>query len=87
MSDKIHEPLEPPTIPCPTDPRAGLTDVERVMYDGVLDHFSRDGYTIPGLENGALTEVERFFVSYECILRWVGARLERYSQAQHAVLP
>lgn len=81
MSDKIHEPLEPPTIPCPTDPRAGLTDVERVMYDGVLDHFSRDGYTIPGLENGALTEVERFFVSYECILRYLRATKWKSSEA------
>jgi hypothetical protein len=72
MSEKIYEPIEPPTAPFPTDPRVDLTDAEQTMYDAVLEHFSRDDYTIPGLEEGALTETEKFFVSYECILRWVG---------------
>jgi hypothetical protein len=69
MSEKVYEPIEPPTAPCPIDRRADLTDVQRAMYDGVLQHFSRDDYTIPGLENGALMEIEKFFISYECILR------------------
>ena len=42
------------------------------MYNEVLEHFSKNEYAIPGLEKGELTELERFFISYECILRWVG---------------
>jgi hypothetical protein len=71
MSQKIYDPIEPPATPCPKDPRAHLTDREQLMYDAVLQRFSRDDYLIPGLENGALREAEKFFLSYECLHRSV----------------
>jgi hypothetical protein len=71
MLEKVYVPIEPPSAPFPADPRANLTDVEQTMYDAVLEHFSRENYTTPGLADGALTEAEKCFVSYECILRWV----------------
>ena len=70
MSEKVYVPIEPPPAPFPIDPRADLTDVEQKMYDAVLEHFSRENYIIPGIAEGALTETEKFFISYECILRW-----------------
>jgi CRAL/TRIO, N-terminal domain len=81
MSEKVYQPIEPPTTPCVSDPRADLKDVERAMYDEVLEHFSRDNYTIPGVDDGALMEREKFFVSYECILRWVS--VSKRTRAQH----
>ena len=41
------------------------------MYNEVLAHFSPDTYTLPGVEKGELSEFERFWVSRECILRYV----------------
>jgi len=73
MSEKIYEPIAPPTAIFSTDPRADLSDTERAMYDTVLDHFSKPDYTIPGLENGAFTEAEKFWLSSECILRYLRA--------------
>ena len=69
MPEKLHQPVVPPTAPFPTDLRANLTDAERAMYNAVLDHFSKADYTIPELDNGSLTEAEKFWLSYECILR------------------
>ena|ERR1700733_13181209 len=75
MSGKIYEPIEPPTAHFLSDPRADLTEEERTMYSEVLEHFSKHDHAIPGLEKGELTEMERFFISYECILRWVGMHI------------
>jgi CRAL/TRIO, N-terminal domain len=71
MLEKAYVPIEPPSAPFQANPRSNLTDVEQTMYDAVLEHFSRENYATPGLADGALTETEKFFVSYECILRWV----------------
>ncbi|KAF5382220.1 hypothetical protein D9615_004367 [Tricholomella constricta] len=72
MSEKIHEPIPPP-IACEVDPRANLSDVERELYHDVLKHFSDPAYQIPGLEKGELTEAEQFWLSYECLLRYLRA--------------
>ena len=66
----VFEPISPPTV-CETDPRQDLTDVEQEMYDHILEHFSETAYTIPGVENGVLTEAEKFWLSRECLLRYV----------------
>ncbi|RDB26323.1 CRAL-TRIO domain-containing protein C23B6.04c [Hypsizygus marmoreus] len=73
MSEKVHEPIHPPRGPCETDPRANLTDVQRVVYNQVLEHFSEPAYTIPGLDKGQLTEDEQFWLSSECLLRYLRA--------------
>ena len=66
----VFEPIYPPTV-CETDPREVLTDVEQEMYDHVLKHFSEAAYMIPEVENGVLTEAEKFWLSRECLLRYV----------------
>ncbi|GLB40416.1 putative CRAL TRIO domain-containing protein [Lyophyllum shimeji] len=72
MPEKVHEPIAPLVI-CETDPRANLSDVERAMYKEVLEHFSDPAYCIPTLENGELTEAEQFWLSRECLLRYLRA--------------
>ncbi|KAG6909051.1 hypothetical protein DXG01_002203 [Tephrocybe rancida] len=73
MSEKVHEPIVPPTT-CDTDPRAILTDAEQSMYDEVLKHFSDPAYSTPGIkEKGELTEAEKFWLSRECLLRYLRA--------------
>ncbi|KAG5636163.1 hypothetical protein H0H81_008944, partial [Sphagnurus paluster] len=72
MSDKVYEPIPPPTV-CEADPRADLSDVQLAMYKEVLDHFSVPKYEIPGLEKGELIEAEKFWLSYECLLRYLRA--------------
>ncbi|KAG6817660.1 hypothetical protein H0H87_005417 [Tephrocybe sp. NHM501043] len=73
MSDKVYEPILPPTV-CDTDPRATLTDVEQQLYDEVLKHFSDTAYSIPGIEEkGELIEAEKFWLSRECLLRYLRA--------------
>ncbi|KAG6842317.1 hypothetical protein C0991_010605 [Blastosporella zonata] len=84
MSEKIHEPILPPTV-CDTDPRATLTDAEHKMYDEVLEHMSEAAYTIPGIEeNGELTEAEKFWLSRECLLRYL--RAVKWKSAAAAIL-
>lgn len=47
-----------------------LTEIQTDMWQTVHTHFSKDGYIIPGLtEKAELMEVEKFWLSYECILR------------------
>ncbi|KAG6877808.1 hypothetical protein C0993_003782 [Termitomyces sp. T159_Od127] len=73
MLDKVYEPILPPTIH-EADPRADLLDVEQKMYDDVLQHFSDPTYSLPGIEEkGELTEAEKFWLSRECLLRYLRA--------------
>jgi len=43
------------------------------MYKKVYEHFTKDGYTLPDEEKGELTEEETFWLSYECLLRYLRA--------------
>jgi DNA replication initiation complex subunit (GINS family) len=70
MSTVISEPIAPPKVH-ETDPRANLTEQEQDLYDQVLKHLSDPQYAIPGVEKGELTEQEKFWLSRECILRYV----------------
>lgn len=72
MSEKVYEPIAPPVV-SEADPRANLADVEQDMFNSVLKHFSDSVYHIPTLDNGELTEAERFWLSCECLLRYLRA--------------
>lgn len=48
-----------------------LTEREGKTYTEVSRHFLKADYKIPGTPNGGLSEDERFWLSYECILRSV----------------
>ncbi|KAF9468031.1 CRAL-TRIO domain-containing protein [Collybia nuda] len=73
MSGKSYLPTTPPAPVVEADPRATLTDAEREMYAAVLEHFSVPTYTLPGVENGELLEEEKFWLSCECLLRYLRA--------------
>ena len=64
-STKIYEPLPPPEIPfdpAVLPPNLQLTDSQQKLYDDVLKHFSNEAYALPDVENGALTEDEKFWL-------------------------
>ncbi|KAF4613495.1 hypothetical protein D9613_007525 [Agrocybe pediades] len=75
-SDKVFLPIPPPTaILHKNDPRAVLSTNEQKMFDEVLAHFTRADpvYVLPDVENGELTEREKFWLSRECLLRYLRA--------------
>ncbi len=72
MSDKVYTQIPPPQTPVVEDPHAQLSTTEQEKYQEVLDYFSKDTYTLPDVQNDAqLSEEERFWLSRECILRYV----------------
>lgn len=63
--DTIYEARPPPHIPVDPavlPPQLQLTDAQQKLYDDVLKHFDRDDYVLPGVENGALAEEEKFWL-------------------------
>ncbi|KAF8808744.1 CRAL/TRIO domain-containing protein [Phlegmacium glaucopus] len=71
-AEKSFLPIPPPTI-YKDDPRAELQESEQPMYDKVVEHFSQTDYSIPNIEKGELTDQEKFWLSRECILRYLRA--------------
>ncbi|KAI8982724.1 CRAL/TRIO domain-containing protein [Trametes punicea] len=85
-TDKIYEARPPPHIPvdpAAPPPQLKLTDAQQGLYDAVLSHFDREDYTIPEVENGALTEEEKSWLSCECLLRYL--RAVKWASAQAAI--
>ncbi|KAI0366133.1 CRAL/TRIO domain-containing protein [Pilatotrama ljubarskyi] len=85
-TDTIYEALPPPHLPvdpAALPPQLKLTEVQQALYDEVLKHFDRDDYALPGVENGNLTEEEKFWLSAECLLRFI--RAVKWASAQAAV--
>ena len=72
-SEKVYTPLLPPSTTYKDDPRAVLSTAEKTMYEEVLAHFTTESpvYTLPHVEKGDLQEREKFWLSRECILRYV----------------
>ncbi len=68
---KVYTPLPPPDGLYEKDPLPPLTEKERQSYNQVRQHFAETGYRLPGEAHGKLTEDEKFWLSYECILRSV----------------
>lgn len=74
MSVKTYTPVAPRTPYHVSDPHARLNASEEEMYAEVLAHFTADGYTLSGVEEkGELTEKEKFWLSRECLLRYLRA--------------
>ncbi|KDQ57118.1 hypothetical protein JAAARDRAFT_35722 [Jaapia argillacea MUCL 33604] len=67
-----YEPTSPPACPEGAQPPT-LTAEEEVKYKEVLEHFSKSDYVVPGVEKGELMEEEQFWLSYECLLRYLRA--------------
>lgn len=77
--EKVFLPIRPPTI-YKDDPRLELEESEQSIYDEVLEHFSQTDYSIPNVEKGELIDQEKFWLSRECILRYVSIIL--YSEVR-----
>ncbi len=72
MPDYI--PLEVP--PCKLSEKPGnLAEEQTQKRDEVLTHFSKEGYQIPGVENGELLDEEKMWLSDECFQRYVQNRI------------
>ncbi|KAG0695604.1 CRAL TRIO domain-containing protein [Suillus ampliporus] len=71
----IHIPLPVPTHPNEATAPSALPEKKQTLYDRVLEHFSVAGYTLPDAnqEKAALTVDEKFWLSYECLLRYLRA--------------
>ena len=59
--------VSPPPPHIPVDPavpplQLKLTEAQQKQYDEVLEHFSKEGYELPEVENGTLTEEEKFWL-------------------------
>ncbi|KAJ3530524.1 hypothetical protein NM688_g7694 [Phlebia brevispora] len=54
---------------------ADLTPVQQQAADAVLAHFTKEDYELPGGQDGSgkLTEEEKFWLTYECMLRYLRA--------------
>jgi len=80
---KVYQPLPPPDHLYAENPQAELAEPERNKYDTVFKHFTAQDYKLPGFEahdsgvaegerrkwTSDLIEEEKFWLSYECILR------------------
>ncbi|KAJ3761027.1 CRAL/TRIO domain-containing protein [Lentinula raphanica] len=55
-------------------PALELKETQKQMQAKIQEHFSKTGYTLPATEeNGSLMEEEKFWLSYECQLRYLRA--------------
>lgn len=68
MSENVYLPIRPPAEPAVPVPHPELTEVEAEMQQEVQRHFESPTYTPPGSEK-ELMDVEKMWLSYECILR------------------
>lgn len=56
-----YTPTQPPAAPT-MPPAEDLTEKQEGMLQAVLSHYSADDYVLPGVENGTLTEEEKFWL-------------------------
>lgn len=65
-------------------PGSDLTPAQQKLADDVLAHFTKDGYELPVKEGDkALKEEEKFWLTYECILRY--CRATKWESAQQTI--
>ena len=61
MSSVDYVPIPPPQ-PKPDAGPPKITTEQGDMYKKVYEHFTGDGYTLPGEEEGELVEEEKFWL-------------------------
>ncbi|KAI0250225.1 CRAL-TRIO domain-containing protein [Lactifluus subvellereus] len=59
------------------------TPAQAEMHEEVLLHFQNDAYRIPGVQNGKLLEEEKFWLSNDCLLRYL--RATKWGSAKAAI--
>ena len=61
MPSVDYVPIPPPQPKADAGPPKITTEQEE-MYQKVYEHFTKDGYVLPGEEKGELTEEENFWL-------------------------
>lgn len=76
-------PIPPPSLPARTRPT--LTEEEQKKYETVLEHFTDPNFVVPGVGDGkhTLTEEEKFWLTRECMLRYLRATKWNEKDAIH----
>ncbi|EPQ52871.1 CRAL/TRIO domain-containing protein [Gloeophyllum trabeum ATCC 11539] len=67
-----HLPLPPPPAPSDASPPT-LTEEQDGMQKKVHEYFSKPDYTLPNEKDGILSDEEKMWLSYECMLRYLRA--------------
>jgi hypothetical protein len=57
-----HPPPPPPPPGSNEKPGVTLTQAQVAMHEKVLEHFQSEAYNIPGVKDGELLEVEKFWL-------------------------
>ncbi|TFK47681.1 CRAL/TRIO domain-containing protein [Heliocybe sulcata] len=65
-------PLPPPPSPSDVQPPT-LTGEQEGMRQKVHEHFGKPDYALPGEKDGVLSDEEKFWLSWECMLRYLRA--------------
>lgn len=60
-----------------------LTPAQTAMHKKMLEHFQSESYKIPDIEDGELLEVEKFWLSNDCMLRYL--RATKWNSAKVAI--
>ncbi|TCD67152.1 hypothetical protein EIP91_000437 [Steccherinum ochraceum] len=81
----VHIPLPVPDLTGRSKPQGHLSEVQQEKYQAVLKHFGSEDYKLPGVpeEDGELKEVEKFWLTYECLLRYL--RAVKWASAEAAI--
>ncbi|CAL1716866.1 unnamed protein product [Somion occarium] len=81
-----YEPAPVPNLADKTKPQGtDLTPKQKEALDKVLAHFSDPDYKLPQVdaENSTLSDEEKFWLSYECMLRYL--RATKWAGAEQAI--
>jgi len=73
----------PPPPPSEKPAPVELSTARAKMHKSVLEHFRNEAYKIPGIENGGLLEEEKFWLSNDCMLRYL--RATKWESAKTAI--
>ncbi|KAJ7227257.1 CRAL-TRIO domain-containing protein [Mycena pura] len=74
MSENVYLPIHPPEEPQKSLAQPELTEDQKKMQLVVQQHFENSAYTLPtDSEKTPLTDAEKMWLSYECILRYLRA--------------
>jgi hypothetical protein len=57
-----EKPEAPAGAAVPSDASRALTPAQKAMHEKMLEHFQNESYKIPGIEDGELLEVEKFWL-------------------------
>ncbi|KAJ7455385.1 CRAL/TRIO domain-containing protein [Mycena galericulata] len=82
MSENVYLPIRPPSAPAVPVSHPELTEDQTKMQQEVQHHFEDPAYTPPGTEK-SLMDVEKMWLSYECILRYLRASKWKVDIAIH----